>query len=703
MPKGPRVTIRFVAQDPSSIEEYINRFGAVTEMRTGGDIGVGRWVVETRDRIALMHPHARKRGLAHIVISWEPQDLPSQEEAFRYATQVLRAYGWDERYIVAGHVDTDHRHLHVVATRAGGNGRVLDKARLRDIPRIQRAIDRSFGYQSPPSRERLAAPVRQAEAWNARISVTRWLQQRIAQEGAQTPQEIVAVLAREGFGIVRRGAGAVVVGGMFHVKRSALFDATLAARLPVAEHPDPAWEGQGYAAFCREPESLTPFARAHPALDATLARERSRAGAWRGLGYELRRHGRTQEQSAIMSTTIETQEKETAPKELITKPKSTRKTPKRNQKNTQETIVENIITAPEGAVVDHQRSAGQQAIDAYYNRLATLFNPITATRIIGAYGGLYRSLTAFQRANTAQSWREAFLEVRRDVVSAQRVILATEYEKGIVVPEPCPELAQEYNVPGPINWTTAIAATAFTFHETRDEREQPILQIVNGKAEAQYRDGAFAFTQRPLVLSRQDASDREALEDAALLAMAAKYQGRVGIQGSNRFVTAVAKRAAHLGIEVTGQGRAVWEKERAALHELQERKPDELLLSTIDHAPDFGEGKDSRSADERALEEIAARIGADRYTDTDPLDGSLVAREGDIAILKNDRYEFPLLVHLREETLNNVSTIPLGAPVQFDNGSLTIHEHDQEQDREQIHEQEEKREPTDPSQILDDL
>mgnify|MGYP000966268817 FL=1 len=68
-----------------------------------------------------------------IVMSWHAKDEPSTEHMIESADAFLRHMGWQEHQaVIAGHDDTDHKHLHIILNRVHpDNGRTLDDYKER--------------------------------------------------------------------------------------------------------------------------------------------------------------------------------------------------------------------------------------------------------------------------------------------------------------------------------------------------------------------------------------------------------------------------------------------------------------------------------------------------------------------------------------------------------------------------------------------
>ena len=68
-----------------------------------------------------------------IVMSWHAKDEPSTEHMIESADAFLRHMGWQEHQaVIAGHDDTDHKHLHIILNRVHpDSGRTLDDYKER--------------------------------------------------------------------------------------------------------------------------------------------------------------------------------------------------------------------------------------------------------------------------------------------------------------------------------------------------------------------------------------------------------------------------------------------------------------------------------------------------------------------------------------------------------------------------------------------
>lgn len=68
-----------------------------------------------------------------IVMSWHAKDEPSVEHMIESADALLRHMGWQEHQaVIAGHDDTDHKHLHIILNRVHpDSGRTLDDYKER--------------------------------------------------------------------------------------------------------------------------------------------------------------------------------------------------------------------------------------------------------------------------------------------------------------------------------------------------------------------------------------------------------------------------------------------------------------------------------------------------------------------------------------------------------------------------------------------
>lgn len=68
-----------------------------------------------------------------IVMSWHAKDEPSTEHMIESADAFLRHMGWQEHQaVIAGHDDTDHKHLHIILNRVHPeSGRTLDDYKER--------------------------------------------------------------------------------------------------------------------------------------------------------------------------------------------------------------------------------------------------------------------------------------------------------------------------------------------------------------------------------------------------------------------------------------------------------------------------------------------------------------------------------------------------------------------------------------------
>lgn len=68
-----------------------------------------------------------------IVMSWHAKDEPSVEHMIESADAFLRHMGWQEHQaVIAGHDDTDHKHLHIILNRVHpDSGRTLDDYKER--------------------------------------------------------------------------------------------------------------------------------------------------------------------------------------------------------------------------------------------------------------------------------------------------------------------------------------------------------------------------------------------------------------------------------------------------------------------------------------------------------------------------------------------------------------------------------------------
>lgn len=161
-----------------------------------------RAMVADFTRQAKMNPELT-RSVWHTALSFAPTDharLQANPQLMQQvATDYLKGMGLDQsQYVVVEHVDTDHRHLHIIANRVRSDGKTvsdgLNYKRQQDLMRqIEKRHSLSVAQEQTKRKDLTNVPERDRSRLQMRDQVRECLR------GATTGNELKAAL--DGYGI----------------------------------------------------------------------------------------------------------------------------------------------------------------------------------------------------------------------------------------------------------------------------------------------------------------------------------------------------------------------------------------------------------------------------------------------------------------------------------------------------------------------
>ena len=154
---------------------------------------------------ARRHRPSLKRACAHVVLSIPHRDadhsLGSYHEHLDDEQYVEIAHRWlkhmefrgeglhDSQYLIARHLDTNHEHIHIIASRIRMDGSVVpDSWDYRRSEVVVRQLEKEFGLEATPcSNERVANRVREEHGIETNVSERRALTKRQKHHASGSP------------------------------------------------------------------------------------------------------------------------------------------------------------------------------------------------------------------------------------------------------------------------------------------------------------------------------------------------------------------------------------------------------------------------------------------------------------------------------------------------------------------------------------
>ena len=152
----------FRSQDLSHLLDYVYREDKRPEVLDSTCVGVSRQdAYDSIQRQLRMSETTSTDTIVHATVSIEKQRELEWSRWKSIASEVTRELGLEQHaYVAVRHRDTDHDHIHIVASRVSEKGKVaamdFDYYRVQEV---MRRMEREHGLQQLPSREeRMQAP-----------------------------------------------------------------------------------------------------------------------------------------------------------------------------------------------------------------------------------------------------------------------------------------------------------------------------------------------------------------------------------------------------------------------------------------------------------------------------------------------------------------------------------------------------------------